>query len=95
MKIYMFSIRDVKAGMYKDIYSFPATEVFLRELGDFLTHPDQADSMLVKYADDFGLYILGQWDTESGDVVPSKSGPEYLMTISQLIRQTPKFTDLE
>lgn len=65
MKYNLYAIKDSKAGYFADIFQLPNNAIALRKFSEVCT---EEKSDLHKYPEDFALYIVGNYDSETGKV---------------------------
>jgi hypothetical protein len=72
MKLKIFSIRDQKIDSYLNPMAMTTAGQMIRMLQDEM---QQQDNMLGKHAEDFELFEVGEFDTETGTITghPPKS----------------------
>lgn len=63
MKVYMFGIYDIKAGMYNQPFSMPSRGQALRAFGDLA---NESETAVGKHPEDYRLMELGSFDDQSG-----------------------------
>lgn len=64
MKMIIVGIFDRKAQSFTEMTSTPSIGVAARQFTEAVNKP--SDSPIYKWPEDFELYELGDWDTESG-----------------------------
>lgn len=64
MKLHILSLRDIKANLYNIPIFTPNIQVTLRDLRDLVNDP-QGKENWQKHPEDFELWELGEWDTET------------------------------
>lgn len=64
MKMILIGIFDRKAQMFISLEPTPNVNVSLRQLTENVNK--QSDSPIFKWPEDYSLWELGTWDTESG-----------------------------
>lgn len=67
MKLDLYAIYDRKAVEYRSLYSVKRKEEALRIFSSECNNPE---SDFHKYAEDYALYQLGEWDTTEGKLIP-------------------------
>lgn len=67
MKTKLFSIRDSKIGSYMQPFFSPTVATALRSLEAAVADPNHDFS---KWAGDFDMYCIGEFDEEKGVVIP-------------------------
>lgn len=80
MKMHLFSIFDSKAASFNVPFAAPTFGVAER---NFKTEIESPDSMLHKYPEDYILYVVGEYDTDTG--VLTQRPPEAIVTASALV----------
>lgn len=80
----VFTIYDTKAKTYRNPMVADTRGDFMRSLQDVVNEPD---TLFNKHPTDFSLFELGQFDTETGTFVLSKS-PEYKCQMLELKRES-------
>lgn len=65
MKIQLFSIFDFKLGEFNTPMAFQSRGVAVRSFSDEVKRADE-NNQLYKHPEDFVLYIVGQFDSETG-----------------------------
>lgn len=75
MKYQMLSIRDTKADYYNQVITMKTIDEAVRALGELVT--DQR-SMIARHPEDYDLYHLGQFDDQTGELIPLSS-PVHVM----------------
>lgn len=83
MKLQIFAIYDKKAYAYIDVFHFPQIGQAIRQMEDLLKtqHP------VSKHPADYDLYKLGDFDDQSGEIIPCDQ-PQFLQTALSLTQQT-------
>lgn len=66
MKMFLVAIFDRKAQMYISLEPTPNINVSLRQLTENVNKP--SESPLHKWPADYSLFLLGEWDNETGDL---------------------------
>lgn len=89
MSLQCYSIRDEKAACFLSPYFAKSTVEAVRSLTVAANDPQ---SNLNRFADDFGLYLLGVVDENTGVLTPHVNGPERITQISILIKQPSQIT---
>lgn len=84
MKLQIFALYDKKSLAYVDVFHFPQIGQAIRQLEDLLktNHP------VSKHPADYDLYQLGEFDDNSGEIIPKKI-PQFIQTSVSLL-QTSK-----
>lgn len=85
MKIMLFSIRDVKSGFH-DTFSAPNAEHATRSFAGCVNSPG---NFIHDFPDDFSLFHVGLFDTESGEIFPSYP-PEFISNAVSLVSKNLK-----
>jgi hypothetical protein len=67
MKIRIFSVRDQKVGSYMQPIFSPTVATALRSLEAAVADPNHDFS---KWASDFDMYCIGEFDPETGVITP-------------------------
>lgn len=70
MKQYVFSVYDSKAEMFNQPMFFKAKPEALRAFSD---EANRAESAIAKHPDDYTLFLVGEFDIESGLLIPEKT----------------------
>lgn len=80
MKLQIFALYDKKAYAYVDVFHFPQIGQAIRQLEDLLktNHP------VSKHPADYDLYKLGDFDDQSGSIIPQDPNPQFLQTALSL-----------
>lgn len=63
----IFSVLDLKIGAYASPFFMPTVAAAKRAFSGACNDPS---TMLYKHPEDFSLYLLGEFDDESGAVTP-------------------------
>ena len=80
MKLFVFSVFDSKAAAFNPPFCAPSYGVAER---NFHTEVTSADSMVAKYPEDYSLFVIGDFDTDTG--VLTARNPEAIVTASALV----------
>jgi hypothetical protein len=83
MQIRIFSIRDAKSGVYHNPFFFSNPNLAARECHAMVNHGGP-ESIIAKYPQDFDLYDCGEFDTETGRIVPQLEGPVFLFNLNNM-----------
>jgi hypothetical protein len=67
MNIYLYSVYDKKASTYKTPFVFNNTDEAVRAFGSVCS---DTNSELCKYAEDYQLEIVGEFNTVTGEIFP-------------------------
>lgn len=86
MKVKMYSVYDVKAKVHQ--YPFQSHNNFTA-MRTFQATIQKADTMLAAYPEDFNLYLLGEFDDNSGIIVPMEK-PEYVCPALDFVKVQEK-----
>lgn len=81
MKAFVFCIRDVKAGFLQPTVEVNAS-VAVRNFEHAILRNE--DSLFFSHPEDYSLYLLGTFDTDSGVITPGTI-PEEVITASDVI----------
>ena len=80
MQLKAFSIRDAKAGVFN-------TPFFQKSIGEAERNFDKlckdSSSMVAQYPDDFDLYLIGEYDDQSGNI-KCLDTPQHLVKAAML-----------
>lgn len=76
----LYAIRDVKADTYIALHPMQSDVLAQRGLTEALANP-QSD--LSRYPEDFQLYQLGEWDSNSGEL-KSLRAPRFVCSVVEL-----------
>nr|QJB19813.1 MAG: nonstructural protein [Microvirus sp.] len=82
MQMKMYSIKDVKVGIYHPPVCCHNAAHAIRMHSDYFNRPD---SQFCKYAGDFEIYEVGTFDDQTGSVVPVVS-PVFLIAGADLVK---------
>jgi len=82
MKTIIIAVRDQKANVFTQPFTAPSKGVALRSWGDQLNDKENEKSDQVKHPEDFSLWILGEYDDNTGEIVVQT--PEQLVVASDL-----------
>lgn len=80
MKLSIFAVYDVKVGAYMQPFFSPSVGSALRSLTDAVNDQKHEFS---RHAEDYTLFILGNWDDASG--LFDTSPPESVVTCRELV----------
>lgn len=78
----LVSVRDVKAGFYDGCFLVRSRAEAVRGFVDEVNNPQ---SMLGRHPEDYTLFVVGEFDEETGVITPTPS-PEALGVGSNFIR---------
>ena len=81
MIIKIFSINDVKAASFGQPFFAMNKGIAVRMFSDLV---NDKNSMVSKHPDDFKLYMLGEFDDNSGGLSPVAQ-PEFLHSASEFV----------
>lgn len=82
MILQMFAVLDSKAGFFGNPWFEQKEASAIRNFSDAVNDSSNPNNMWNKHPEDFSLYLLGQFDNNSGEVIPSL--PKSLVTASAL-----------
>lgn len=82
MRTIIVAVRDQKAVQFTQPVTSPNKAMALRSWQDELNNPKHADLDQVKHPEDFTLWYLGEYDSDTGEITPNK--PEQLAVASDL-----------
>lgn len=82
MKLFILSLRDIKANLYNIPIFTPNINVTLRDLRDLVNDP-QGKENWQKHPEDFELWELGTWDTETAEW-DDQDGRKQLLALSTM-----------
>lgn len=85
MKTAVVAVRDQKAVTFTQPVTTPNRAMALRSWGDELNDPKNAQQEQSKHPEDFSLWYLGEYDSDTGEITPCK--PEQMAVASDLIRK--------
>lgn len=68
MKIKMYAIYDSAAGAYLQPFFFHQDGLALRAISDCVADPSHN---FAKHPDDYTLFYIGEFDDQTGDIVPA------------------------
>lgn len=68
MKLYIYSVRDVKADIFNRPFYENNDAMAMRTL-----HQSSIGTLLEKYPEDFLLYKIGVFDDATGDMIPEET----------------------
>lgn len=71
MKMFLIGIFDRKAQVFISLEPTPNINVSLRQLTENIN--TQKESPLYKWPADYSLWLLGEWDNETGHVMPCRN----------------------
>lgn len=88
MKLQIFAIRDFKAEAYNTPFFFTTQGQALRAFQDLVTDKQSTVSM---HPEDFSIYLVGTFDTDSANITPHENGPQHMAKATDLadINPTP------
>lgn len=81
MKVFLYSIRDTKAGYYNPPYVSPNSMTAAR---DFQLRVREDNSLMGKFPEDYQLEEVGAFDYETGKVTPREE-PVLIVTAAQML----------
>nr|QJB19187.1 MAG: nonstructural protein [Microvirus sp.] len=84
MKSLIVAVRDQKSVTFTQPVTVPTKGMALRSWGDQLSDPANANQEQAKHPEDFSLWIIGEFDDNTGEITPQK--PEQLAVASDLKR---------
>lgn len=84
MKMKVFSVLDAKAGFYGQPYFEQQEASAIRAFGDAVNDSSNPNNQWNKHPEDFSLYLIGEYDNETGEIFPVKL--EALVNASSLYR---------
>lgn len=82
----VYALRDVKADAFGPLMTVETKGLALRALADAVQNPQ---SRISQYPEDFMLYELGEYDPNSGELVPHRV-PELVATVQAVIDSMKK-----
>jgi len=85
MKTIMVAVRDQKSVQFTQPVTAPTRGIALRSWGDQLNDPANAQMDQAKHPEDFTLWYLGEYDSDTGQVTGHP--PEQMAVASDLIRK--------
>lgn len=68
MKLYIFAVRDSKSSQFGTPMFLQSEGIAVRSLGDEV-NKGNSDSIVAQHPEDFELFHLGEWDTDSAQFV--------------------------
>jgi len=77
----VYAIRDVKANHYATPFFMASNGLAIRAFSDLVSDPK---TTLNRHPDDFQLFVIGEYDDNSGELLPSM--PEFLSNASEYIK---------
>lgn len=90
MKVKLFAIKDVKGDAFFDVMTSRAPGVAVREFEDIVNMESQngQKNMFHEHPADFVLYEIGEFDNETGELIP-RVEPLLLARGTDVTRSTP------
>lgn len=82
MKLYV--IKDMKGDFRTQIFCYPNDDQILR----IIPYLKQQDELMARYPEDFAIYRIGDFDFESGDIIPEL--PNYICLLSEERKENEK-----
>lgn len=90
MKIKLYSIMDAKLATFGSIHQSLTDSAAVRQFADVI---QDKNNFISKHPEDFSLYRIGEYDDETGNLIPSV--PQALVTASSLLSNEPNEIPLE
>lgn len=87
-KLQLFSVRDSKAMVFSQPFFQPSVPAAVRAFGASV---NSGDGGLSQFPDDYSLYHLGEFDDESGVLIPLKE-PHFLGLAAQFKVPSPQLS---
>lgn len=87
MKMLMFSVFDVKVKGYMQPFFALAKGQAMRSFGDQVV---DGQSPISKHAEDYSLFLVGDFDLVSGRVADFGSAPEYICKGVDFVEAKPQ-----
>lgn len=84
MVINLFSVFDSKATSFGNPFSDQQPASAIRNFSDAVNDDSNPNNMWHKHPEDFSLFQIGQFDTDTGELIPSL--PKSLVTASSMKR---------
>lgn len=78
----IYAIRDIKAAHYGIPFFLPSNGIAIRSFSDLANDPK---TTINKHPDDFQLFVIGEYDDNSGELVSLK--PEFLSNASEFTQK--------
>lgn len=78
----IYALRDVKADTYIALHTVQSDVLAQRSLTEALANPN---SDLARYPEDYQLYQLGEWDSNSGEIKGLRT-PRFICSAIELAR---------
>lgn len=82
MNLLVFSIFDSKMARYSTPFFDEREASAIRNFSDWVNDGSNPGNMLFKHPEDFSLFFVGEFDRDSGELVPFT--PKNLVTASAL-----------
>lgn len=83
MKTILVAVRDQKSVDFTQPVGMPTRGIALRSWQDQLNDPKNADQEQSKHPEDFSLWYIGEYDTNTGIITPAER-PEQMAVASDL-----------
>lgn len=93
MKMKMFAVLDAKIGVFGSPFCDHRDESAVRSFSDAVNDGSNAGNMWFKHPEDFALYQIGDYDSETGTVVPL-GALKCLVTASALKKDVFGYQDM-
>lgn len=94
MKLAIITTRDQKANDFGGLATAPNLALALRSWEAQLNDPRHADADQAKFPEDFAMWHLGDYDSETGIITPLER-PVQLAVASDLKRKPDPLPDIE
>lgn len=79
----IFSIRDVKTGVFGDPVVVPHLAVLIRQLTEVASDPK---TVLAKFPEDFQVFEIGGYVEDTGCLLPL-ANPTFILNVTELTRK--------
>lgn len=87
MKLLIFAVRDSKSSQFGTPMFLQSEGIAVRSLGDEV-NKGSADSIISQHPEDFELFYLGEWDTESSQFALLPAPRSVVLCASLKVRGT-------
>lgn len=81
MVLSLFSIRDIKASQFLTPFYSQNVSLASRECHSTV-NSGNPENVICKYPEDFELYEIGQFDSDTGKIVTSVEGIKFITNLS-------------
>lgn len=84
-RLMLCAVRDLKVGAFMSVFTSRSRGEAVRSFGEAC---QEKGSPFFKHPNDFTLCIVGEWDDNSGQLIPLPGGPEPVVGAGDFVVDT-------